>query len=82
MTEKGFDVTITPVDVAVMYKAVANGEADATVAVWMPITTKEFYDKYEGDFVDLGANLKGAKIGLVVPTYMEIDSIEELKSAE
>ncbi|MFZ3580261.1 glycine betaine ABC transporter substrate-binding protein [Virgibacillus sp. DJP39] len=79
MTEKGFDVTITPVDLAVMYKAVANGDVDATVAVWMPVTTKKFYDKYEGDFVDLGPNLKGAKIGLVVPEYMEIDSIEDLK---
>ncbi|ASN06587.1 glycine/betaine ABC transporter [Virgibacillus necropolis] len=82
MSQKGFDVTITPVDVAVMYKAVANGDADATVAVWMPITTKEFYEKYEGDFIDLGANLKGAKIGLVVPKYMDIDSIEDLKPAE
>ncbi|WP_430787815.1 glycine betaine ABC transporter substrate-binding protein [Virgibacillus flavescens] len=82
LTEKGFEVTVTPVDVAVMYKAVANADADATVGVWMPITTKEFYDKYEGEFVDLGPNLKGAKIGLVVPSYMDIDSIEDLKPAE
>ncbi|NAP01161.1 glycine/betaine ABC transporter, partial [Halomonas sp. MG34] len=33
------------------------------------------------DFVDLGANLDGAKIGLVVPEYMEdINSIEDLKA--
>ncbi|MGP4106591.1 glycine betaine ABC transporter substrate-binding protein [Virgibacillus sp. L01] len=56
-----------------MYKAVANGDGDSTVAVWMPITTKKFYDKYEGEFEDLGPNLEEAKIiGLVVPEYMDI----------
>lgn len=31
------------------------------------------------DFVDLGENLKGTKTGFVVPTYMDIDSIEDLQ---
>lgn len=30
------------------------------------------------EFVDLGINFKGAKMGLVVPDYMDINSIEEL----
>ena len=81
MEQKGFDVNVTPVDLAVMYEAVANGDADATLAVWMPQTTKEFYDKHKGDFDDLGVNLEGAKIGLVVPEYMDIDSIEDLEAA-
>ncbi|HWJ78070.1 MAG TPA: glycine/betaine ABC transporter, partial [Niallia sp.] len=28
---------------------------------------------------DLGTNLEGTKLGLVVPSYMDIDSIEDLK---
>ena len=36
------------------------------------------YAKYEAEIDDLGANLEGAKIGLVVPAYMDIDSIEDL----
>ena len=28
--------------------------------------------------VDLGANLKGAKVGLVVPSYMKVDAISDL----
>ncbi|MFD1037664.1 glycine betaine ABC transporter substrate-binding protein [Virgibacillus byunsanensis] len=82
LTQKGYDVTITPVDVAVVFEAVANGDADATVAAWMPMTHKDFYEKFEDEFVDLGANLEGAKIGLVVPEYMDIDSIEDLEPAE
>lgn len=80
LRQKGFKVTITPVDVAVVFEAVANGDADATLAAWMPMTHKDFYKKFEDQFVDMGENLNGAKIGLVVPDYMEIDSIEDLQA--
>ncbi|GAQ19611.1 glycine betaine/carnitine transport binding protein GbuC precursor [Oceanobacillus picturae] len=81
LRQKGFEVTITPVDVAVMFEAVANGDGDATMAAWMPQTHADFYKDFKDDFVDLGANLDGAKIGLVVPEYMEdINSIEDLKA--
>lgn len=82
LRSKGFEVTITPVDVAVVFKAIAEGDGDATLAAWMPVTHKRFYEKFEGQFEDLGKNLKGAKIGLAVPKYMDIDSIEDLKPAE
>ena len=79
MEQKGFDVTVTPVDVAVVFESIANGDGDATLAAWLPITHKDFYEQYKDDFEDLGENLEGAKIGLVVPSYMDIDSIEELE---
>ncbi len=82
LKQKGFDVTVTPVDVAVVFESIANGDGDATLAAWLPITHKEFYDKNKDDFDDLGANLEGAKIGLVVPEYMDIDSIEDLEPAK
>jgi len=80
MEQKGFDVKVTPVDVAIVFESLANGDADATVAAWLPYTHKDFYEQYEDDFTDLGPNLEGAKIGLVVPDYMDIESIEDLES--
>lgn len=82
LKQKGFDVTVTPVDVAVVFESIANGDGDAALAAWLPITHKEFYDKFVDEFDDLGANLEGAKIGLVVPEYMNIDSIEDLEPAK
>ncbi|MYL46246.1 glycine/betaine ABC transporter [Virgibacillus halodenitrificans] len=81
LEQLGYDVTVTPVDVAVVFESIANGDGDATLAAWMPITHKDFYDKYSDQFDDLGANLEGAKIGLVVPSYMDIESIEDLEPA-
>lgn len=80
MEQKGFDVTVTPVDVAVVFESVANGDADASLAAWLPVTHKDFYEKHKEDMIDLGPNLSGAKIGLTVPEYMDIDSIEDLEA--
>jgi len=80
LDEQGFDTKIKQLDNGVMWQAVAEGEADGMVAAWLPGTHGDLYDSYKDQVVDLGANLKGAKIGLVVPKYMDINSIEDLKS--
>ncbi len=67
------------VEAGPMWAGIAGGDADAIVAAWLPTTHKDYYDKYQGKFEDLGPNLNGTKIGLVVPSYMNIDSIEDLK---
>ncbi|WP_282019366.1 glycine betaine ABC transporter substrate-binding protein [Planomicrobium okeanokoites] len=79
---QGFDVTLTPLDNAVMWSAVAEGQADGMVAAWLPGTHATQLEKYGDQMVNLGENLQGAKIGFVVPSYMDIDSIEDLQPAE
>ena len=74
----GYDVTLTPLDNAIMWEAVANKEADAMVAAWLPGTHGAQFEKYGDQMVDLGENLAGAKIGLVVPSYMDVNSIADL----
>lgn len=78
LEDLGYDVKVTPLDNAVMWEAVATGEADGMVAAWLPGTHGDLYEQYKDELIDLGPNLEGAKIGLVVPTYMDIDSIEDL----
>ncbi len=78
LEDLGYNVSITPLDNAVMWEAVATGEVDGMVAAWLPGTHGDLYEQYKDDLIDLGPNLEGAKIGLVVPSYMDIDSIEDL----
>jgi glycine betaine/proline transport system substrate-binding protein len=79
LEDLGYDVKLTPLDNAVMWQSVSTGEADAMVSAWLPLTHGAQLDKYGDQLVDLGANLEGAAIGLVVPTYMEdVNSIEDL----
>lgn len=78
LEELGYDVTLTSLDNAVMWNAVATGDADAMVSAWLP-GTHEAQEAEYGDSMDhLGTNLEGAKIGLAVPEYMDVDSIADL----
>ncbi|MFP3983372.1 MAG: glycine betaine ABC transporter substrate-binding protein [Desulfurivibrionaceae bacterium] len=78
-----------------MWEAVARGEADAMLSAWLPHTHAHYYNKYSGRQINLGPNLKGTRIGLVVPDitlgrltagtgirnrpYIDVGSINELK---
>jgi glycine betaine/proline transport system substrate-binding protein len=80
LEDLGYNVTLTPLDNAIMWEAVSKGEADGMVAAWLPNTHAPQYEKYKNDLDELGENLTGAKIGLVVPSYMDVNSIEDLKN--
>ncbi|MDQ0918017.1 glycine betaine/proline transport system substrate-binding protein [Paenibacillus sp. V4I5] len=76
----GYKVEMLQVEAGPMWAGISDGSADAMVAAWLPTTHKDYFDKYAGKIEDLGANLNGTKLGLVVPKYMNIDSIEDLKT--
>ncbi|WP_043930999.1 glycine betaine ABC transporter substrate-binding protein [Bacillus sp. EB01] len=79
LEQNGFKVTLSQVEVGPMFAGVANGSSDAMVAAWLPSTHVEYYNTYKDDLVDLGLNLQGTRNGLVVPEYVDINSIEDLK---
>lgn len=79
LKQEGFDVSLTPLDNAIMWESIATGEADASVSAWLPSTHQAQYKEYQDKIDLLGENLDGAKVGLVVPTYMDVNSIADLK---
>ncbi len=79
LEQNGYDVTLSQVEVGPMFAGVANGSADGMVSAWLPSTHLEYYNTYKNDFIDLGENLQGTKNGLVVPEYVDINSVEDLK---
>jgi glycine betaine/proline transport system substrate-binding protein len=79
LRDMGYEVNMTPLDNAIMWEAVANGEADGMVAAWLPGTHGTQYEKFKDKVENLGPNLEGgARLGIVVPSYMDVDSIEDL----
>jgi glycine betaine/proline transport system substrate-binding protein len=77
----GYDVELNNVANAAMWQSVAAGDSDALLCAWLPATHQMFYGE-QGEFtdevVDLGPNYTGARLGLVVPAYVEEDSIPDL----
>jgi len=75
----GHPVELIPVSVPVVFQALASGEADATLAAWLPGTQGTYMEALKGKVVDLGPLLTGTRIGWVVPDYVPYTSIEELR---
>jgi len=92
----GYTVELLALPVEEMWSRVASGEADILTGAWLPATQRDYYEEYGSSLDDLGPNLEGARIGLVVPTHtpgrqtgpsgqnsrelVSIRSIEELKT--
>ncbi|MDG5800412.1 glycine betaine ABC transporter substrate-binding protein [Marinilabiliaceae bacterium ANBcel2] len=72
------DVNMTAVDAGPMWMGISRGNFDAIVAAWLPATHGNYLEETQDRIVNLGPNLEGARIGLVVPSYVDINSIEEL----
>ncbi|MCF8010641.1 MAG: glycine betaine ABC transporter substrate-binding protein [Clostridiales bacterium] len=82
LKQEGYDVEMTGVDAGVLWTGVAEGDIDGMCSAWLPATQKNYWDKFQGDVVNLGPSIKHCKIGLVVPKYVEIDSIAELNDVK
>lgn len=81
-TKLGVNVEMLQVDAGPMWAGLADGGVDAMVAAWLPSTHIAYLEKYGADIEDLGPNLQGTKVGLAVPAYMDINSIEDLKNSD
>ncbi len=78
----GYEVETIAVKAGLMFTGLAQSDFDGIVAAWLPATHADYYEQNKDNFEDLGPNLEGAKIGLVVPAYVDIDSIEDLNSVK
>lgn len=78
LEQAGYDVDMTSLSAAAMWQALSTSDADAIVAAWLPTTHADYMERVGDKVEDLGANLDGTKLGLVVPAYSEADSIADL----
>lgn len=78
LEQAGYEVDMTSLSAAAMWQAVSTGDADAIVAAWLPTTHADYLERVGDKVNDLGPNLDGTKLGLVVPAYSDADSIADL----
>ena len=78
LEELGYQVKIIPVSAAAMWESIGGGDADGLVAAWLNTTHGHYFEAVKNKVEDLGPNLQGTRIGLVVPDYVPIKSVKEL----
>ncbi|MBU8907403.1 glycine betaine ABC transporter substrate-binding protein [Desertibacillus haloalkaliphilus] len=80
--ELGYPTERTEGDVGVMFLGLSRGDIDVYADIWLPNLHSTYADRYE-DTIDLiGTLYEDAPVGWAVPTYVDIDSIEDLSGNE
>ncbi len=80
LEDMGYKVQTTMADVAPIYVSLVEGNQDVMVETWLPVTHASYFERYGKDIDFIGTWSDEARIGLVVPSYVTIDSIEELNA--
>lgn len=79
LEDEGYNVNLKRSDAAPLFSSLAKGDSDVFLEAWLPVTHKDYWEKYGDDLEELGDSYSTAKIGLVVPEYMDdLDSINQL----
>lgn len=78
LEEQGYDVELTQLDVAPLFVGMSQGSVDIFLDSWLPTTHSNYWEEYQGDLYDAGVWYEEpARLGIVVPSYVTIDSLEE-----
>lgn len=76
----GYDVKMqTLSDAGPLYAGLSQGDVDIFPSAWPEVTQKAYMDQYKGSIEDLGTYYGNARLTIAVPTYSDIDSIDQLK---
>ena len=76
--EQGYKVEMLNADVEPIFASLSRKKADVFLDTWLPVTHKDYMNQYQDKLEVIGSTYENARIGLVVPDYVSISSIEEL----
>jgi glycine betaine/proline transport system substrate-binding protein len=76
----GASVKMTAYPVDKLWRKVATGNVDVMVSAWLPQSHAALLKKYKGQVEILKPVTLGAQIGLIVPTYVTIDRLDQFNT--
>lgn len=80
LEEQGYRVTLKNADIAPIFTSVAAGKVDLFLDAWLPDTHVDYMKKYGDRLETIGVPFENARLGLAVPSYVTINTIEELNA--
>lgn len=77
----GYEIDLEQVEAGILFSGIADGSLDFSVGTaTLPTTHKDYWDEYKDKIDDINISMdKSVTIGLAVPEYMDIDSLEDLR---
>ncbi|MBN2766651.1 MAG: glycine betaine ABC transporter substrate-binding protein [Paludibacteraceae bacterium] len=82
LEEYGYEVVLYNLEPGLIYGELSkdNSKGDVLMDAWLPNTHKDYWAKYGDNLVKLGEAFSNGTTGLVVPSYVSINTIEELNA--
>ncbi|NLP43352.1 MAG: glycine betaine ABC transporter substrate-binding protein [Peptococcaceae bacterium] len=79
LEDQGYKVNLKQLDTAPLFVGLSKGDIDLFMDAWLPITHEAYWEEHKDNLEDYGIWYEEpARIGLVVPSYVTIDSIEQM----
>lgn len=73
-----YEVELSNVGKSVAFSGVASGDMDISLETWLPATDASYIEPHKDQLVIHDVWYEGAGMGLVVPSYVEAESIADL----
>lgn len=80
LENNNYNVEVTNLEPGLIYGELSkeNSNGDLFLDAWLPHTHEDYWEDYGDKLVKLGESFSGGTTGLVVPSYVGINSIKEL----
>ena len=78
LEDRGYTVTMKRLEPGPIFASLSRGDTDIYMDAWLPNTHKSYWDRFGTKLDVLGTVFDDGFTGLVVPDYVDINSIEEL----
>jgi glycine betaine/proline transport system substrate-binding protein len=79
LEEAGYEVELKVMDQPLIFEGLKGESIDFFMDAWLPHTEAVLWEKYKDDLVQVTASYENVPLGWVVPSYVEENSIDELK---
>lgn len=82
LEDMGYTVELQNADVGVVFAGLAKGDIDVFMDSWLPDMHKNYLEKYGDKLDDVAISYKEGELGWVVPQYVDINTVDEIKGKE
>ncbi|WP_138420546.1 glycine betaine ABC transporter substrate-binding protein [Aquibacillus sediminis] len=80
LEEQGYEIEVQHVSQPIIWDGMSNQEIDFFMDAWLPYTEAPRWEKFQDELVKVATSYENAELGWAVPSYVEEDTIEELKA--
>lgn len=80
LENEGYKVNLVQADAGPIFEGLSSGDIDLFLDTWLPATHSDYWAQYSDNLEQLPVWYDDARLTWAVPSYVDIDSIEDLQA--